>query len=329
MRETALVSVIIPVYGVEKYIEKCIRSLLSQTFTNFEAIIVDDGSPDESINIARKVIGDDPRFIILEKKNGGLASARNYGLDHAKGEYIAFVDSDDYVEPDFLLKPYQQMIKYNADICMFGINYVDSKCKIISILNNRLNLYYIKEDFLVSKNTITQFAWSKLYKKEIWKEIRFNENVITYEDVFVTFRLVFNKNLIMIDDALYNYLQRPGSLSKDVHPTYLQDRIAIKNKQLEFSREHGIYEKRKDYIIYTYLKTFVFYCASVFARYSKNYSKDIKELKNEIDSSLFTFKNIFLVMKVEPKVGIALLIFKISPKAYRYIIKYWFRNAVA
>ena len=87
---TPLVSIIIPVYKVEKYIEKCMQSLLDQTYDNFEALVVDDGSPDSSITLAKELVGNDSRFIFFEKENGGQGSARNLGLDHAKGEYIAF-----------------------------------------------------------------------------------------------------------------------------------------------------------------------------------------------------------------------------------------------
>lgn len=323
------ISVIVPVYGVEQYIAKCLTSIQNQTFTDFECIVVDDGSPDNSIEKGKLAVQNDERFIFVSKLNGGLASARNFGLDLAKGEYISFVDSDDWVEPDFLELPYKKIKENDTDICFFSLKHIDSNDNVILTLHNRLDSYYEKNDFLVSKNTITQFAWSKLYKKGVWENIRFDESVITYEDVFMNFRLIYNKKLTNINKPLYNYLQRPGSLSKEVHPTYLQDRIAIKNKQLEFVQQHDLYQKHRDYIIYTYLKTFVFYCSSHLARYSKNYNYDIKQLKAEIDPSLFTLKNILPIIKSEPKVGLSLLLFKISPKVFRYFVKFWFRNAVA
>src|SRR5690554_6473129 len=97
-----LISVVVPVYKVEDHIEKCIRSLLSQTYTNFEALIVDDGSPDRSIEIAKRIVADDPRFVFFTQENKGLGPARNTALDNAKGAYIAFLDSDDYYEDDYL-----------------------------------------------------------------------------------------------------------------------------------------------------------------------------------------------------------------------------------
>lgn len=329
MPNTPRISIIIPVYGVEKYIKKCIESVQKQSFKDFEAILVDDGSKDSSILLAKEIIGNDSRFKIIHKENGGLASARNYGLKHAKGEYIAFLDSDDYVEPDFLLKPYQKITAENADICIFNMNYIDINGNILKVSKSDLNAYYKKNDFLISKYTIFNFACDKLFRKSLFNKIQFNENIKTYEDVYVTFRILFNKKLTNIDDSLYNYLQRPGSLSKGLHPTYLQDRMAIKNKQKEFVEQHNLYHKYKEYIIYTYLKTFIFYCSTHLARYSKNYSHDIKQLQSEISPNLFTFKNIIFTIKEEPKVGLSLLLFKISPSIFRYFIKFWFRNSVA
>lgn len=324
-----LISVIIPIYAVEEYISKCILSIQAQSFKDFEAILVNDGSPDNSIEIAKILIKNDPRFIIIHKKNGGLASARNQGLDVAKGEYIMFVDSDDSVEPDFLLKPYQQIIKEKADICLFNMNYVDQSGNILKKGSNNLSAYISQNDFLISKGTIYNFVCDKLFKKDVFSEIRFDESVKTFEDVFVTFRLLYNRKLTSINDALYNYLQRPGSLSKNVHPTYLQDRVAIKNKQSEFVAKHNLATKHPTYITYTYLKTFVFYCSTHFTRYSKNYLRDINNLKSEIDPNIFIMKNIVPIIKSEPKTGLSLLLFKISPRLFRHLVKFWFRNAVA
>lgn len=326
MNQQPKISIIVPVYGVEQYIAKCLTSIQNQTFTDFECIVVDDGSPDNSIEIGKLTVQGDERFIFVSKPNGGLASARNFGLDQARGEYIAFIDSDDWVEPDFLELPYNEITKYKADICLFSINHVDQEGNSELVLDNQLDQYYKKNDFLLSQDTITQFAWSKLYKKEVWDKIRFNEEVITYEDVYVTFRLIYGKKMVNINKPLYNYLQRPGSLSKDIKPTYLQDRIAIKDKQIEFTKQHNLYHEYTEYIIYTYLRTFVFGCATQLSLYSHNYNQDIKILKKEINPKVFTFKNIFSVIKTRPKVGFSLLLFKVSSSTYHYFINFLLKN---
>ena len=329
MSNKPIISVIVPVYGVEKYIAKCLLSIQQQTFKDFECIVVDDGSPDDSAEIGKKAVEGDERFIFVSKPNGGLASARNFGLDHAKGEYIAFVDSDDWVEPDFLELPYDAIIREDADVCMLGINYVDEEGKSELLVNNLVRDYYEKNDFLISDHTVTQFAWSKLYKKEIWDEIRFSEEIITYEDVYVTFRLLYGKKIVNVKKPLYNYLQRAGTLSRDIKPTYLQDRVAITKKQAEFVKNNNLEKKYADYILYTYLKTFIFYCSVKFARYSKNYNSDIRKLKKEIDYNRFILKNILFMIKKEKKVGLSLLLFKLSPTAFRAFARFWFRNHAA
>ncbi len=323
------ITVIVPVYGVEDYIEKCIQSLLDQTFTNFEALIINDDSPDQSIAKAKKLAGDDPRFIFLEKENGGQGSARNMGLDYAKGDYITFIDSDDYVAPNYLLDLYTCLTENNTEVACCGISYVDTAGNTLKTFTPNIEKFYQMNDYLLTKWFVSNFMWDKLFKREVFEGLRFDTSLRTNEDVHLLFRVLFGRRIASINEILYFYLQRPGSTSKDIHPTYLQDRIAIKNKQIEFAKEQGLYEKHKDYIVYTYLKTFVFYCSTHFARYSKNYNNDIQQLKIEIDPNIFTLKNIILITKREPKVGLSLLLFKISPKAFRYFVQFWFRNAIA
>lgn len=322
------VSVIVPVYGVEKYIAKCLKSIQRQTFRDFECIVVDDGSPDRSIEIGKQAVVGDSRFIFLEKANGGLASARNFGLDYARAEYVSFVDSDDYVEPDFLEEPYNKIISNNADICMLGINYVNEQGGSELIQYNDLDAYYSKKDFLISRNTVTQYAWSKMYKKSIFDEIRFDENVITYEDVYVTFRILYRRNIVNIKKPLYNYLQRGGTLSRDIKKTYLQDRFKIVEIQKEFSIDNNLVDSDFDYVLFTYMKTFVSYCIVKFALYSNDYNKDINELFSVIESDSLSFKNIIFMIKEERRIGLSLLLFKISPHLFRYLIRIWYKNRI-
>lgn len=323
------ISIIIPVYGVEKYIGKCLKSVQNQSFKNFECLVVNDGSPDNSVAVAKESVGADPRFTFLEKENGGLASARNYGLEHAKGHYIAFIDSDDYVNEDFILVPLTILEKEKTDICMMGFNYIDEDGTILSSDYNHLDKYYSQKDFLISKNTVTQFAWSKIYRRDVFDDIRFDENVITYEDAHLNFRLLFGREISNTKQPLYNYLQRSGTLSKDIKPTFIQDRFAISKIQDEFAINHNLVDVYSDYILYTYLKTFVFFTSAKLSRYSKNYYADVNDLKILIDKKKFTLKNIVFMIKKDKKVGLSLLLFKMSPAAYRLLSRFWFRNHIA
>ena len=145
-----LVSVIIPVYKVEKYIERCMQSLLDQTYKSFEALIVDDGSPDISIELAKSIVGNDPRFIFLEKENGGQGTARNLGLDHAKGDYIAFLDSDDSYTPDMLEVVISELRKDSSiDILSFGTNRVDEQGLFLSKAAGNNSIVSTDDDVLL------------------------------------------------------------------------------------------------------------------------------------------------------------------------------------
>ncbi|HEF8786834.1 TPA: glycosyltransferase family 2 protein, partial [Providencia alcalifaciens] len=144
MNSNPEISVIIPVYNVENYIEKCITSVKLQSFTDFECIIIDDGSPDNSIDIAKNLIHDDTRFLIYSKKNAGLGPARNTGLDYANGKYIVFIDSDDYIEKDYLLDLITKIKLEDADICTCDVKLVDGNGNKIKEVKNNPNEYIKK-----------------------------------------------------------------------------------------------------------------------------------------------------------------------------------------
>lgn len=327
MSNNPKISVIIPVYGVEKYIAKCIESIKNQTFTNFEAILINDGTKDNSVAVAEDAIAGDERFIILHKENGGQGSARNLGLDNARGDYIAFIDSDDWVEPRFLQAMYEKIIEEDADVCTCGVKLLDEKLTVQKLFQSNPANYLKRKDCLNVYFFISNWFPDKLFKRSVFDDLRFDLNVRTFEDAHLLFRVVYGKKLTSVDEYLYNYIQHQGSTSNDLKPSYLQDRVAVKNKQLEFAKEHGVDDAK--YLLHVYLKTFVFFCITTFARYSKNYPEDIKKLRVEIDSDKFTFKNILFMIKKEKKVGLSLLLFKLSPTAFRLFARFWFRNHAA
>ena len=222
-----LVSVIIPVYNVEAYIEKCVESLLDQTYTNFEALIVDDGSPDSSILLAKQKVGNDPRFRFFEKENGGQGTARNLALDNAKGDYVAFLDSDDYFDVNFLSIMVDKITNDDADVCTCDVSYVDEKGIELKVHRNDIESYINKKDYLMSHWYISNFMWDKLFKAECFNGYRFDPTVKTYEDVHLLFRIMFQKKLTSVDDILYNYVQRAGSTMRSLPATYIDDRYKI------------------------------------------------------------------------------------------------------
>lgn len=313
------VSIIIPVYGVEKYINKCITSILNQTMEDFEAIIIDDGSLDKSIAIARQLVGDDPRFMFLHKTNGGQGSARNMGLDIAKGDYIVFIDSDDYFDSDFIKLMYEAITTSKSEVGICDVRFVSESYKELFVHINHPDKYHMHKDYLNGYKHVSNFFCDKIFENSVFDGMRFDESIRTFEDAHFTFKLIYNKKIVKVDKPLYNYLQRVGSTSNSLPPSYIEDRIAIKDTQLEFAKKINLVDK--DYLNFVYLRTFVFFTANKLAKYSTEYDVDIQKLFGALDPKIFVIKNILQVIKRHPSVGFALLVLKISPKCFRIAIK--------
>lgn len=219
-----LISVIVPIYKVEKYLSKCIDSILNQTFTDFELILVDDGSPDNCGKMCDEYAEKDNRIHVIHKENGGLSDARNAGLDYATGQYIVFVDSDDFIEVDLLEKAYNT-IKNGYDIVSYGFNVVGEN-EIITSSNHSeagKEIRFEKQaDYL---NFILKIfmnygvgweAWSRIYRRDIIEkyELRFEDNSrIFAEDMYFNLcYLVHVKTMYAIKEKPYNYLLRDDSI---------------------------------------------------------------------------------------------------------------------
>lgn len=215
MAEEALISIIVPVYNVENYIEQCLDSLINQTYKNLEIVIVNDGSTDSSGEFCEQYAEADKRIKYHYQKNNGVALARNVGLDIADGEYVCFVDPDDYCEFGMLEKLYELIVKYDADVAC--CRWKKIKKEIFSGVGGYE--FAKKENVLTNLEMVEMYTksmdwpvWNKLYKKELIKSIKFPE--IRYgEDFFTVFRWLYNASkIVYIQDSLYNYrIMRKGS----------------------------------------------------------------------------------------------------------------------
>ncbi len=206
-----MISVIVPIYNVEKYLHRCLDSLINQTYKDVEFILVDDGSTDSSGEIADSYKDKDPRFKVFHTENHGLSAARNRGIDHSKGEWLMFVDSDDRVSPSFCETPMNVALEYNADLVVFWLHRVK---------NGKIT----KEDTSTFPKGVVPFgkaihfdgivAWNKLYKKELFSNVRFPEGQV-YEDVATTYKLLRQAvKIVQIPDRLYYYyVNRKNSIS--------------------------------------------------------------------------------------------------------------------
>lgn len=208
------ISIIVPVFNVERYLCKCIDSILNQTFDKFELILVDDGSQDTCPQICDNYAKKDDRVKVIHKKNGGQGSARNMGLDIAKGEYIGFVDSDDYIEIDMYQKMINAIKKNEADLAICGYKKVQPFIR-ISTVNyfKEIQLYSNKELMkkYISTSYIQTVIWNKLYKKELFKNLRFPE-IRAREDAYILHEILGRCNkAVQIGECLYIQQIRKGS----------------------------------------------------------------------------------------------------------------------
>ncbi len=234
MNNNPIISIIVPVYNVEQYIETCIKGIRSQTFTDYEAIIVDDGSMDSSIDICEKLINGDPRFKILHKKNGGLMSAWKYGLQHALGDYVGFIDSDDWVDTNMYEVLFDSLKEFNADVVVSGYITEDGKNrnrwtrdKIYvyegdAIRNEFLQEYCCSYFYSLSRPSICR--WDKLYKRELLLNnmALFNEKISLAEDFNTNIAVILDANRIVLlpDFTPYHYRFNPKSIVNTVNPKF-------------------------------------------------------------------------------------------------------------
>ena len=240
------ISIIIPVYNVEKYLERCLDSVTNQTYKNLEIILIDDGSKDKSGSICNKYLKKDKRIQVIHKKNMGVSVARNDGLKVISGEYVIFLDSDDWIQPDMIEKLYNNLITYDVDvsICNFYISveykkeYVkDSEGKNDLVIDNVIDMY----NLIFDNKKVGGYLWNKLIRTSVIKnnEIYFNENVAIEEDVIFMIDVLKNCRKICYSpkNILYHYRQRKDSAVnfnytlKDLTKLYsLEKKLEIKSK---------------------------------------------------------------------------------------------------
>ncbi len=208
------VSVIVPIYNAGNYLDKCINSIVNQTYSNLEIILIDDGSNDNSPEIYKIWCEKDDRIKTIVQENSGQASARNRGLDCANGKYICFVDSDDYIDSLMIEKMVTRMEEDASDICCCGMNLVYANGDVSAIKRESKiirSAEAFKDLFNVNGSKIGLEVWNKIYKNDIFKKIRFSVDMI-YEDAEINIRILENDYLISVmEEPFYNYFQSENS----------------------------------------------------------------------------------------------------------------------
>ena len=212
--EKPLLSIIVPVYDVERYLPKCIDSILAQTFTDFELILVEDGSPDNCPALCDAAAAKDARIRVIHQKNGGLSAARNAGLDVARGEWIGFVDSDDYIAPEMYEALYKAVQSTGADLALCDYAEVDetgAPC-LPPYTGLAQRIFTGRELLKRATNTMAQPAWNKLYRRAIFAQLRYPEGKLN-EDFFLIPKICLQiQKAVVVPKALYYYVQRGSGI---------------------------------------------------------------------------------------------------------------------
>jgi glycosyltransferase involved in cell wall biosynthesis len=315
-----LISVIVPIYNVEAFLTQCVDSLIKQNYKNIEIILVDDGSTDNSSQICDEYAKNDNRIISIHKENGGLSSARNAGLDIAKGKYIAFVDSDDFVSADYLESMYNNLKKYNKDISICGSSHYYDKGVIKKIALQDVVLNLNKEEAHKYAYIIGYYdvgMWNKLFKYELFNNIRFPLKKKS-EDIFILYKLIDKSNGIYYNsDSKYYYRQRNDSITKSININY--DAIEATNNAIDFYKDNKYYDVllyAYRYLLFAYIGIYnACLCRTNNIKEAKRIRKEAKKIKKFINYKYLS-KSRFL----------QLILFLYCIPIYNVIFKLYFKR---
>lgn len=238
----SLISVIVPVYNVENYLEQCIESILNQSFVNFELILINDGSTDASGEICECYAREEGRITLIHQENKGLSMARNKGIEVAMGEYLTFIDSDDSIHQEYLEILYRNLKKYQADVSIVNHQAVqEEEVQLETRIENHItvldNLTAVNE-IVEKSDTNMIIAWGKLYKKSLFKSIRYPAGKY-HEDEFVTYKLLYKSKKIIVSDApLYYYTQRKDSITGYPYSLKRLEKLEALKEAIDFFENH-------------------------------------------------------------------------------------------
>ena len=243
VNENPLVSVIIPVYNVESYLERCVRSVSEQSYSNLEIIVVDDGSTDGSGEICDRLGNEDNRIQVIHQANQGLSGARNAGIDVCKGDYVCFVDSDDYIHPDYVKYLYKICVDNNCEIGVCGNIATDGSATYQEIdWNSGVEVYDRKkvfDAFYSDMHVPIVIAWNKIYRRDCIGDIRYDVGYI-HEDEATTFKFLYNASRIAFgQEILYYYFNRDDSITGQAYSKKRLDILKAYENRLNFYDANG------------------------------------------------------------------------------------------
>lgn len=232
-----LISIIVPVYNVEKYIKDCLESVLTQTYTNFEVLVIDDGSKDSSGKICDEYAKKDSRFKVIHKENEGVSATRNVALDIAKGKYITFLDSDDILLDNALEIMHSEIIETNADVSVLG--WYDFKKNDILVYNCPKHTALLLDDEVLknflNEKSFPSVIWGKLYKRNIIDKVRFDTSLVIAEDFDFLYKVLKNAKCLSINThkVIYKYRVRNDSAMRNKYNNKFENEVLLCEKVLE------------------------------------------------------------------------------------------------
>ena len=283
-----MISVIVPAYNAEKTIKKCINSILNQTYNDLEVIVINDGSVDDTEKVVKTLQEQDCRVKLITIPNGGVSHARNVGIDNASGDYITFVDSDDYID----IGMYECLIniirKYNVKIAHCSYKNVDEKENIISVVGDTGNITELNHDeamsCLLSGRLFAGGLWNKIYASELFSSIRLDENIKYNEDVLANFYLFDRvEKSVFVDRAFYNYVACETSSTHSGNSLIHSEQSLFVSKEMQFLSRGRSYEQyAKNRVAMSLLSLYRSY---IFAKQIN------KQEKKEVMSEILVYKS--------------------------------------
>lgn len=275
------VSIIVPVYQVENYLDRCVVSIINQVYTNLDIILIDDGSLDGSAAICDAWKKKDNRIRVIHKKNGGLAEARNVGIQEARGQYISFVDSDDFVDEKFILTLISDAVKYDAEISCVGYCEFEKK-EDIPLVHQGNIVTYTKEEAiksLLKSDGPCNFAWNKLYRKELFKNVKFPVGK-KMEDLGTTYMLMDQCSKVVYNTTkLYNYMQRKDSILHTPDEKFYIDKMELTiSRYVYLKNNYGDFQDNIDFFLITSFECYPF--LSTKSEIKKDVKKELTKIWN-------------------------------------------------
>ncbi len=289
MNNRPKISVIIPIYNVEKYIRKCLETIQEQTFRDFEVLMINDGTRDNSGKIAKEFAENDSRFTLYTKENGGLSDARNYGLARAVGDYVVFIDSDDCVTKDYLNVLYHECVDNDADmaVCRFYFTYFCKKFCIPSIASSPgAGLLSGKEtlDMLIRDDKLQSYAWNKMYKRSLFTDHHIEYPIMYFEDIATTPRLTLHADKVAVTRKyMYLYEKRVGSIMATMNAEKINDYIRSYYITRNYVQKNGQYDRYKSSLQYVAKKMRLVNVYSIFRMHLT--SRNFQHLKQNLHTN--------------------------------------------